>query len=151
MFATTYRRLYFKVPHWLLSRFFRKKTVKALKFLCKNGHYKNRIYISENVAELPIEAQIELLDILIEDNISVVSFNAIAIGKYLLQSKYIRQKASEKEVYWKDREVALSEKQKRIAEILKGSTNHKRKFSDGSTLANMKNMLKKPMNTGKWF
>lgn len=81
----------------------------------------------------------------------MVSRNAITIGKGLLHSKSIRQKASAKEMYWNTREAELSEKQKRIAEILKGSTNYKRKFSDGSTLANMKKMLKKPMNTGKWF
>jgi hypothetical protein len=35
--------------------------------------------------------------------------------------------------------------------LLKKTTNRKRKFSNGEALQNLKNMLKKPMNTGKWF
>lgn len=151
MLAKFYRKLYLKVPDWLMSRFLNKECLKILKFLSKNGHYKNRIYISKNASQQSIKSQIEILDILIDDVIPVVSKNAIDIGKLLLQSSYIRKKASKKEIYWINREAELSEQQKNIAEILKGSTNYKRKFSDGGTLANMKNMLKKPMNTGKWF
>ncbi|WP_432412170.1 hypothetical protein [Rasiella sp. SM2506] len=134
-----------------MSRFLNKEFLKVLKFLSKYGHYKNRIHISKHVAQLSIKAQIEILDILIDDAIPIVSINAIGFGKVLLQSNYIRQKATEKEIYWEKRKAELSKKQKSMAEILKGSKNYKRKFSDGGTLANMKNMLKKPMNTGKWF
>ncbi len=134
-----------------MSRFLNKEHLWILKFLSKYGHYKNRMLISEKASQLTNENQIEILDILLDDKISVISRNAIKIGALLLRSKDIRQRVSIKEIYWNTREAELSEKQKRIAEILKGSTNHKRKFSEGNTLANMKNMLKKPMNTGKWF
>lgn len=151
MLGKIFRDLYVKVPDRLMVRFLKKEPLKILKFLSKNGHYKNRIYISESVSQMSIEAQIELLDILIEDPIPVVSLHAIESGKLVLRSKIIRQKAIEKEAYWATRKAELSEKQKRIAEILKGSTNYKRKFGQGESLKNVKQMLKKNLHGGKWF
>ena len=122
-----------------------------LQIVSRDGHYKNRIYISENVSKLPVESQIKLLEILIDDPIPIVSKNAIGVGRFVLNSKHIRQRASEKDQYWKKLEVELSEKQIRIAEILKGSTNYKRKFGQGESLKNVKQMLKKNLHGGKWF
>jgi hypothetical protein len=151
MLGAIYKALYFKLPIWLLSRLLKKNTVNLLQIVSKDGHYKNRIYISENIDQLPVATQIKVLDILLEDPIQIVSINAIGYGKLLLQSKYIRQKAHQKERYWERRELELSDKQKRIAEILKGSTNYKRKFGDGASLKNVKQMLKRNLHGGKWF
>lgn len=151
MLGKFYKRFYLKVPDWLMSRFVNKESLKVLKFLSKYGHYKNRIYISKHASQLSNKAQIEILDILIDDAIPIVSINAIGFGKILLLSNYIRQKATEKEIYWEKREAELSEKQKRIAEILKGSKNYKRKFGQGESLKNVKQMLKKNLHGGKWF
>ncbi|RDK88617.1 hypothetical protein C8D94_101492 [Marinirhabdus gelatinilytica] len=134
-----------------MVQFFKRESTKVLQFISKNGHYKNRIHISENISELSIPAQIKIVDILLDDPIQIISMNAIKIGKYLLQSKTIREKAFDKEIFWETRDAELLIKQKRIAHILKGSTNHKRKFGDGESLKNVKQMLKRNLHGGKWF
>ena len=115
MLGKIFKNLYLKIPDWLMVRFLKKESLRTLIFISKNGHFKNRIYISENVSKLATEAQIEILDILIEDSIPVVSLNAIEAGRVLLRSRHIRQKAMEKQAYWTTRKAELSEKQKRIA------------------------------------
>ena len=38
-----------------------------------------------------------------------------------------------------------------MKKIFKNTTNRKRKFSNGETFQNMKEIIKKPMNIGKWM
>jgi hypothetical protein len=53
--------------------------------------------------------------------------------------------------YWYSRMIAENNQREVTQENLKGTENFKRKFGNGESLNAVKEMLKKPMNTGKWF
>jgi len=127
------------------------QNIKMLEIIAELGHFKNRIYISDRIDTLSKENKIRLIKILFNDKIEIISRGAIDKSMKLSFPKNIRIQITEKLEYWKEKKNEQSLNSKRVSELLKGSTNQKRKFTNGETFSKTKEMLKKPMNTGKWM
>jgi len=128
-----------------------KARMRLLLDIAKNGHYKNRIYLSENIKSFSYENKLRLIEVLINDKIEIISKLIIKESKNLSLPKSIQIQVKEKSEYWILKKIEIEKSKEKLGELFKNSTNRKRKFSKGDTLQNMKNMLKKPMNTGKWI
>ena len=89
--------------------------------------------------------------ILINDKIEIISKLIIKESFKISLTKFHQNIINEKAEYWKLKEVENNLNKEKIKKILKNTKNRKRKFSKGETFQNMKEMIKKPMNTGKWF
>ncbi len=146
-----YRLSYFKIADWILEKLINSRKIGLLKVISANGHYKNRLMISNQLKKLSAKNQLLLLETIINDNIQVISQNGIRAAGKLKLKKGLIKKVAKREKYWVERESELIKKRARTEELLNNSTNHKRKFSDGETYKHTKQMLKKPMNTGSWY
>ncbi|NJM79666.1 MAG: hypothetical protein HC854_08730 [Flavobacterium sp.] len=125
--------------------------MKIVKTIAKKGHYKNRMQIAENLYILKDAERTQLVEILIYDPIEFIFEKAIVASETLLLKKDLKSKIEERKKYWLHRKIAEEKQNKITTENLKGTSNFKRKFGSGESLNNVKEMLKKPMNTGKWF
>ena len=151
MLKILYKISYFKIPVFLMKYLISKKKIKSLKVVSKHGHYKDRIYIAEKINALSNDNKIQLIEILLDDKVEFISKLVIKFTKKTRLSEYVLEKAIEKEKFWKKKEVERDIKKEKMNKMLKNSTNRKRKFSNGESYQNAKNMLKKPMNTGRWM
>ncbi|NHN27929.1 hypothetical protein FIA58_019805 [Flavobacterium jejuense] len=142
---------YVKFPESWIEFLINKKRVQILKVIAKKGHYKNRMQIAEQLEQLNDIGKLELLPILINDSIEFIFEKTTVVSETLFLKKDLKAKIEERKIYWLNKKNA-EEKQKGItSENLKNTSNFKRKFGSGESLKNAKEMLKKPMNTGKWF
>jgi hypothetical protein len=146
-----YRLSYFKIPDWIVEKLMGSRKMGLLKIISAKGHYKNRMMISDQLKRLSAKNQLILLETIIDDNIQVISQSGIQAAKKLKLKDSLIKKVAMRKRYWEERELELVKKRARTKELLKNSTNHKRKFSDGETYKQTKQMLKKPMNTGSWY
>lgn len=146
-----YLVFYFKLPWFIVKRLILRDKIKTLEIIAKKGHYKNRIQLTQNIDHLSIKNQWKLLIILLDDNLEKVSEDIIKRyeNKYLPTD--LKSALFDKRKYWKEKHKSNLKKQARMAELFKNNTNYKRKFGNGESLKNVKDMLKKPMNNGKWF
>ena len=151
MLKLLYQILYFKFPDAIIRSFIRKQRMKTLLTISEVGHYKNRTFIAENIGSLSSPIQLKLILILLNDNIEKISQLAIEKSKEIALNKSQQNMIKEKVQYWENKKIETAQNQKKIQELLKNSTNTKRKFSNGETYQEMKEMIKKPMNLGKWF
>lgn len=142
---------YVKLPWFIIKYLILKGKIKTLEVIAQKGHYKNRIQLTQNIDRLSIKNQWKLLLILLDDKIEKISKDIIKQyeNKYLPSD--LKSALFNKRKYWKEKHKIDSRKKERIAELFKNNTNYKRKFGDGESLKNVKEMLKKPMNIGKWF
>ena len=122
-----------------------------LENISKFGHYKDRKYVAENIASFSNNNRLRLMLILINDKIEIISKLIIKESFKISLTKFHQNIINEKAEYWKLKEVENNLNKEKIKKILKNTKNRKRKFSKGETFQNMKEMIKKPMNTGKWF
>ena len=134
-----------------MKRFISKEKMDSLLTICESGHYKNRMFIVENLSLISKPNRLKLILILLNDKIELISKEAIKNSNEVYLNDQYQQVVNDKIEHWKKRTLERVEKQKTMKALLKGSTNRKRKFSKGESYQNMKEMLKKPMNTGKWF
>ena len=132
----SYFFFYFKLPWFFIKHLILRGKIKTIEIIAKKGHFKNRI---------------KLFEVLLEDKIEIISMDMIK--RY--ESRYLPEdlaiSLTNKKRYWEEKKIADDQKQKKNAELLKNATQYKRKFSDGETFKNVKQMLRSPLNTGKWF
>ena len=151
MLKIIYFFFYLKFPDSLIDFFIANNKIQTLKMIAKKGHYKNRIQIAENLKLLKDTERSQLVEILINDPIELIFEKTIIASETILLKKDLKSKIEEQKKYWLHKKIA-EEKQKAITtENLKNSSNFKRKFGTGESYTTAKEMLKKPMNTGKWF
>ncbi|WP_299626662.1 hypothetical protein [uncultured Tenacibaculum sp.] len=68
---------YIKIPDRILKKIIEKKTISSLETILESGHYKNRIFIYENLENIEFDNRKGLLKILINDSIKKLSEGAI--------------------------------------------------------------------------
>jgi|TARA_B110000240_G_scaffold92237_1_gene104770 hypothetical protein len=151
MFKFLLKILYFKVPNFILNFLIKKDKMNSIEIIGKDGHYKNRIYLAKYIHVFSYENKLKLIEILLEDNIEYISNLAIKESKKIILKKNLKRKVNEKIEFWNTKKIQTEINKEKNERLLKNSTNRKRKFSNGESYQNLKNMLKKPMNTGKWF
>ena len=151
MFKFLLKILYFKVPNFILTFLIEKEKMNSIGIIGKDGHYKNRIYLAEYIQVFSYENKLKLIEILLEDNIKYISNLAIKESKKIILKKNLKRKVNEKIEFWNTKKIQTEINKEKNERLLKNSTNRKRKFSNGESYQSLKNMLKKPMNTGKWF
>ncbi|WP_159777231.1 hypothetical protein [Flavobacterium sp. 9AF] len=122
-----------------------------MKIIAKKGHYKNRIQIAESLKLLNDEEKAELISIQIDDSIEVVFEKAIEVAHTSKVSRQLKQKMEERKTIWAAKKINEELQKEITSKKLKDTTNYKRKFGSGESLDTVKKMLKKPINTGKWF
>jgi len=144
-----YSLFYFKIPRFILKKFISNNN-DALDIIAKRGHYKDRIYLAENIKTLNRENQLGLMKTLLDDNIEVVSKKTINQFSNDVP-KELASLIKKKSAYWKRKRIENDILSQKTSELLKDSKNYKRKFGNGESFQMIKQMLKKPMNTGKWF
>ncbi len=151
MLQLLYKIVYFQFPNFMMMNFIYKQKIKTLKKISKFGHYKNRKFIANHLNNLHQNHRLELIFILLNDNIESISKSVIKQSDTIKinnsQSKIIEEKVE----YWNKKYQENQLKEKKIKALLKDSNNRKRKFSNGETYQEMKQMINKPMNLGKWF
>lgn len=151
MIKLLYKIFYFKIPRIILNHFILKEKMSSLKTIAKSGHYKNRLYIAERIKSFSNENKLGLIAVLYNDKIEIVSRLAIEESNKLSLPESIQFQINQKVEYWIDKRIETERNEEKIERLLENSTNTKRKFSNGETYQGMKNMLKKPLNTGKWM
>jgi len=151
MLLYLYKILYFKFPNFIMQEFISKEKMNSLSIICKSGHYKNRIFIVENLSLISKPNRLQLILILINDKIESISQKAIKSSNDIKLNTKLQKVVDTKVKHWENRKLEREQNEKRTKRLLKNSKNKKRKFSKGESYQNMKEMLKKPMNTGKWF
>jgi hypothetical protein len=119
--------------------------------VAKNGHYRNRLYLAKHIASLHINGQHKLISILLDDPVQVISETTIKISKTLRLLEELQTRISEKEAYWTLHNKEQEERKGAYSKVYKGLPHYKRKFSNGESYQQMKQALKKSMNTGKWI
>ena len=125
--------------------------IESLKLIAKKGHYKNRLQIANNLNLLKKKHQSILIEILIDDKVESISQSIIEDFQMVKFQVDLNLKIENKKKFWKQNQSIKNKKLKLFSKIYKGTKNYKRKFSKGESYQNAKEMLKKPMNTGKWF
>jgi len=125
--------------------------IDTLKTIAKSGHFKNRLLIAQRLNQLKEQNKLFLIDILYNDKVENISLLAIEESNKLNLTEAQKDKFIDKIEYWTNKRKQSEKMKAKNSEQLKNSKNFKRKFSDGESYQNMKKMLKKPMNTGKWF
>lgn len=148
-FKILYFLFYIKIPRFILKKLISNNN-DALDIIAEKGHYKDRIYLSENIKSLKRENQLKLIKILLDDNIKVVSEKIIGQFSNDVPNE-LRLLFEEKSAYWKIKKEENEISSQKTAKLLVNSKNYKRKFGNGESFQTAKQMLKKPMNTGKWF
>ena len=151
MLKFLYKISYFKIPEFIMNNFVLRQKMNSLKTIAKSGHYKNRMYIVERINLLSNENKLKLIEILYDDKIEIISKSAIKESSKLILPKLTKAQIIEKTEYWINKKIEAKKNGEKIKRLLKNTTNRKRKFSNGESYQNLKNMLKKPMNTGKWM
>lgn len=146
-----YSLSYFKFHETWIFSFIKKEKVTILRSILKKGHYKNRMQIVENLMLLSDECQKELIEILINEPIEIIFNKGLLVVDDLNIGESLQARIQMRKEYWYSRMIAENNQREVTQENLKGTENFKRKFGNGESLSAVKEMLKKPMNTGKWF
>ena len=146
-----YTLFYFSIPKSLLKKWIQKRKINVLTLVAKKGNYKNRIFIANNLDPLRIEYQWKLLKILLNDSVEVISKKMIDIYEFHYLPGALTVLILDRKKYWQEKRIADVENSERVSNLLKNTKQYKRKFSDGETFKNVKKMLQKPLNIGKWF
>jgi len=135
----------------MLKYLISKEKISSLKTISKHGHYKDRQYIAKRINAFSSKNKEQLIMILLDDQIEMISKMLIDYSKEYKSSNKVLEKAISKEKLWMKKKKEKELKREKMSEILKNSSNRKRKFSDGESYQAAKDMLKKPMNTGRWM
>lgn len=125
--------------------------IKLLYLIAKKGHYKDRMYLVNQIASLQINAQHKLIYILLDDPVEVISQTTIKVSQTLTLLAELNTAILEKKEYWISLNKEREESKKAYSKIYKNLPHYKRKFSNGESYQQMKQMLKKSMNIGKWI
>jgi hypothetical protein len=136
-----------------MNDFVSKQKIKLLEIISESGHYKNRKYIAESIDSFSNQNQnkLRLMKILLNDKIEIISKLIINESTKMNLTKAQQNEFDEKIEYWNQKEFENNLKKEKMKKIFKNTTNRKRKFSNGETFQNMKEIIKKPMNIGKWM
>lgn len=151
LLSIIYFFFYFKFSENSIFSFIRKEKVTILKSVLKKGHYKNRMQIAENLMLLCDDYQKELIEILLDEPIEIIFNKMLLVTNHLNLSESLQTRIQLRKEYWYSRMITENNQKEVTQEKLKGTENFKRKFGNGESLNMVKEMLKKPMNTGKWF
>lgn len=121
---------------------------KRLIFALEKGLYNVREKAAEKLGIIRTNNALPFLVRAIDDDIRSVSFAAMNAVEKIGLNKELEQKITEKKEYWKekekkDKEAFLNSKRKVFE--------YKWDRTSKENYENMKEMLKKPLNSGKWF
>jgi hypothetical protein len=105
-----YRLSYFKIADWIMEKLIDLRKIGLLKVISANGHYKNRLMISNQLKKLSAKNQLLLLETIINDNIQVIYQNGIRAAGKLKLKKGLIKKVAKREKYWVERESELIKK-----------------------------------------
>ena len=134
-----------------MNDFVKKQNIDLLQIISESGHYKNRKHIAQKIESFSKENKLKLIQILLNDNIEIISKFVINESTKMSLPKALQIEINKRTEYWEKNEIENEQKRIKMKNSLKNTTNRKRKFSNGETYQNMKEMIKKPMNIGKWM
>ena len=131
-----------------VNKWTKKGNVDKLIYALQNGLYDVRKRAAEGLGELEVKNAIPYLIKAIDDKVKIVSFASMNSLERIGIDSEIENMIMIKKEYWETKEL---EAQKRAKEKLKIPNIYKWERPSKQTLENIREMLKKPMNTGKWF
>lgn len=136
---------YINIPKPILSYVLQKLDTSALVILCKKGHYKTRLYISEHLFKLNPFQQIVLSNLLMEDSIERISQNAIRfINNTQIES--LTYVSTQKAMFWEAKRLQqIQQIKKRSKPFDRRGKEFKRKFGNGESFKLAKERLKRPI------
>lgn len=131
-----------------VDKWTRKGRIDMLEYALKNGMFYTRARAAQALGDLRSKSSLQLLEDCIDDPIRRVSLAAMASIERIELTPDIRKRIKQKREYW-------------VEQIKKEEAMKSKFLSSGKTLEwnrpgkqnldNLKNLLRKPMNTGKWF
>ncbi len=124
-----------------------KNNVDALHFALVHGLYDIRLKAAEHLGTLREQASAPFLKAAIDDEVQLVSEAAMHALELIGCSAEIQSEIETKRRYWLTRSEQAKNKKPRE----KTYTPNRKERPSKKSFENLKNMLKKPMNTGKWF
>ena len=132
-----------KVRKWKESR-----NVSRLEYALKHGQYDVREEAVKALAEL---GSVSGLREAIDDPVKRVSFAAMQALEQWEPAPDVQQAIESKKAYWAKKDRWQQQKLERLKQKKKTGDILKWDRTSTKTLDNLKQMLKKPMNTGKWL
>lgn len=133
-----------RLKYWRIKR----KT-ELLYYALIKGTYDVRIIAIQEIAKLNSNDVYNILFEAINDKVRIVSLTAIESLKIIGLKPEHSRKVDEKIDYWNKKEIEEHNNLNKRKLIKNSELHWERKSKE--TLENVKQMLKKPMNTGKWF
>ena len=132
---------------WLHRQFVR-KDIGAIEYALQNGLYDIRKQAANYLGELESEASRLLLVQTINDPVPAVSKAAMKALEEIGVGTIIKEHIASKRSYWKDykKEIVTENRSSDSKYIPDRKDRPSRK-----SFENLKQMLRKPMNSGKWF
>lgn len=131
---------------WLKRQFYF-KNIEAIEFALQNGLYDVRKASAEYLGENDCGSAIPLLVKALDDEVQVVSESVMKALESLSDSEEIKAKIESKKEFWVKR--AEEAESKLVTEKL--YQRERKERPSKKTYENIKQMLRKPMNSGKWF
>lgn len=131
-----------------VNRWIQNRRIDLLEYALKNGMFDVRKRAVEGLLELESTSSLPLLVDAIDDKIMVVSLAAMDAIEILDVTGSHQMRILGKRAYWVERERLEHET---AARKISPYEIHKWNRPSGQTRENLRKMLQKPMNIGKWF
>ncbi|XOV66941.1 MAG: HEAT repeat domain-containing protein [Fluviicola sp.] len=144
LIKTGYKRVNEK---WLNKQFARGK-VDAIEYALRKGHYDVRQLAVEYLGDLDSKKSIPLLISTIDDPVSSVSEAAMNSLEKIGTDLATKSRIQEKRAYWKKHKSKVEIKDRSPENKF---TPERKDRPSRKSFENLKQMLRKPMNSGKWF
>jgi hypothetical protein len=125
-----------------------KKDLESIHWALQFGMYDVRQTAANFLGELKSKKSIRLLSNAVDDKIKNVSFAAMDSLWVILPNKKVENKIKLKKEFWisiKEKEIENRKNRKKPTNLVRNERTSKKTFE------NIKNLLRKPTNTGKWF
>lgn len=137
-----------QMSHEWLNRQFVRKDIGAIEFALENGLYDIREQAAHYLGELKSENSRFLLVQTIHDPVPAVSEAAVKALEEIGMGETINELIASKRSYWKQykKEIVTENRSSESKYVPEPRDRPSRK-----SFENLKQMLRKPMNSGKWF
>jgi HEAT repeat protein len=134
-----------------IDKWTRTKSCEKLRYALLHGPYKVRQKAADGLGLLKAEAAIPGLLLALDDRVKMVSMAAMTALAQISHSSEIQDRIQARKDGWvqKAQEERLTSES--VRKTKHASTASKWERPSKQTFQNVKQLLKKPMNTGKWF
>ena len=122
-----------------------------MEYALENGLYDIREKALNALGALKSKSSLPVITKALDDNIKNVSYAAMHAIQQIGSTKYLDDRIRCKKEFWKTKEAQRQEKSRWYKARKKAAAAPRWDRPSRQTLENVKQMLNKPMNTGKWL